>query len=320
MTEHPWPDQAIFPTRGLSEREHAIEPRAWQFVASDGYPIHVLTFAPTTPARGRVIVVHGVQSHAGWYTGLARRLAAAGFETHCPDRRGSGANMDARGHAESARRLVDDLAELSASLSTHDAAESSHPRLPLALVGISWGAKLVVTLAASGTNSVAAVVLVCPGLHPRVGISRRERVGVGLALVTGRGATRRFPIPLSNPALFTEDRTGQAFIASDPLSLRDATASLLFASRMLDTWVARSPARLKAPTLLMLAEHDRIVDNAKTRAYFQTIASPRKQMIEYPGKHHTMEFDVDSHQYADDIVRWLTSEDLAAAEVPTTTG
>jgi alpha-beta hydrolase superfamily lysophospholipase len=296
----------------LSERELSIAPRAWQFVASDGYPLNVMSFVGEEPPLARVVVVHGVQSHAGWYTGLCRRLAAKRFETHCPDRRGSGANTQARGHAESARRLVDDLAELIASLGTHEQARPGGPaHLPVALVGISWGAKLVVATAARGRGQVQAIALVCPGLHPRVGISRRERLGAGLALLLGRGLSTRFPIPLSEPALFTEDPAGRAFIAADPLSLRDATASLLFASRMLDAWVARSASSLKMPTLLMLAEHDRIVDNARTRSYFRTIESTRKRLVEYPGKHHTLEFDDDSGTYAADLSRWLAEEGLS---------
>ena len=56
-------------------------------------------------------MLHGVQSHGGWYSGLGRRLAEAGYETSFPDRRGSGSNTADRGHAPSVRRLLADLAE-----------------------------------------------------------------------------------------------------------------------------------------------------------------------------------------------------------------
>jgi alpha-beta hydrolase superfamily lysophospholipase len=311
LTEQPWPEAAIFPTRGLSEGERSIEPRLWQFVASDGYPLRAMSFEGASSANGRVVVLHGVQSHAGWYTGFSRRLAAAGFEVHCPDRRGSGANTGNRGHAESARRLVDDVVELIESMGTHDKGRPGVTPLPVCLVGISWGAKLAVAVAAGQRGLIQAIALVCPGLHPRVGISRRERLGVGWALLTGRGSTTRFPIPLSDPALFTDDSQGRAFIAADPLSLRDATASLLFASRMLDAWVARGASRLDLPVLLILAEHDRIVDNHKTRSYLRTIASRQTDIIEYACKHHTLEFDNDSATYAADLSRWLKEKGLS---------
>ncbi len=86
------------------------------FEASDGYPLHVALWPAAPPCRGRVVVVHGVQSHSGWYHSLGRTLAAAGYEASFPDRRGSGPNLRDRGHASSGRRLIRDLAEWLKSL------------------------------------------------------------------------------------------------------------------------------------------------------------------------------------------------------------
>ncbi len=79
----------------------AVEPQIQIQVASDGYPLHVAVWPPSAPSRGRVVVLHGVQSHGGWYHGLGRLLAEAGYEARFPDRRGSGANAIDRGHAPS---------------------------------------------------------------------------------------------------------------------------------------------------------------------------------------------------------------------------
>src|SRR5437764_7353749 len=114
------------------------EPRIATWPSSDGYPIHVASWPTAGPPRGRVVVLHGVQSHGGWYQRLGRTLAEAGYEAHFPDRRGSGANRADRGHAPSAGRLLADVAEWLATLRGRDAAT------PIALAGISWGGKLAV--------------------------------------------------------------------------------------------------------------------------------------------------------------------------------
>jgi acylglycerol lipase len=274
-----------------------IEPRAWRQEASDGYPIHVATWPPAGPIRGRVVVIHGVQSHGGWYHGLGRTLAAAGYEAHFPDRRGSGANRPDRGHAPSARRLVDDLAELLGLL------RDRGPTPPIALAGISWGGKLAVLVAGRHPDRVAALALICPGLHPRVGVSRGERLRIAWAYFTDRRKT--FPIPLSDPALFTANPEGQAFIADDPLGIRAGTAGLLAASTFIDRSVRRMPPLIRQPCLLMLAGRDRIVDNARTLAYYRTLASPDRRVIEYPEAHHTLEFEPDPSRYARDLIDWL---------------
>jgi len=285
-----------------------VEPRYETQTASDGYSIHVAVWPAAGIVKGRVVVLHGVQSHGGWYHGLGRALAEAGYETHFPDRRGSGANRADRGHTPSARRLLKDIAERLEALRDRDAAT------PITLAGISWGGKLAVITAGKRPALVDRLALICPGLHPRVGVSRRERRQIAWAWLTNRRKT--FPIPLSDPALFTANPEGQAFIAADRLGLRAATASLLAASVFIDRMVRRVPPRVRQPTLLMLAGQDRIVDNDKTLSYFQTLASTERRVIEYPEAHHTLEFEPDPSRYAQDLIGWLAQHDSANVAGP----
>jgi acylglycerol lipase len=265
--------------------------------ASDGYAFHLCRWPAVGNLRGRVVVLHGVQSHGGWYENLGRTLAGRGYETIFPDRRGSGRNEVDRGHTPSSRRLLDDVSELLAVL------RKEAPPAPIALAGISWGGKLAVITAARARDKVDALALICPGLHARVDPSRAERLRIAWAFFTNR--RKHFPIPLADPALFTANPKGQAFIAADPLGLRTATAMLLAASRFIDRRVRSARRLVQQPVLLMLAGQDRIVDNDRTRAYFDGIPSKQKRIIEYPEGHHTLEFDPDPSRYAVDLADWL---------------
>lgn len=268
--------------------------------ATDGYSIHVAVWPATGELRGRVVVLHGIQSHGDWYHNLGRRLAEAGYEAHFPDRRGSGANRADRGHTPSAARLVIDLAEYLQGL------KNQKPAVPIAVVGISWGGKLAVLTAGRHPAIVDLLVLICPGIHSQVGVSFGERLKIAWAFFTNRRKT--FPIPLSDPALFTANPDGQKYIANDPLSLRAGTASLLAASTFIDRALRRVRARVRQPALLMLAAHDRIVDNARTYDYFLKLGSRVKDVIEYPDAHHTLEFEPDPNRYAADLVAWLNGQ------------
>jgi alpha-beta hydrolase superfamily lysophospholipase len=267
------------------------------FVASDGYPLHVTVWPPAGKPRGHVVMLHGVQSHGGWYRGLGGVLAAAGYGVSFPDRRGSGANAIDRGHTRSARRLILDLVEWLSVVRTE------HPGAPLILGGISWGGKLVVIAARRNPELVDGLALICPGLHPRIGVTARERWAIAWAFLTNR--RKAFAIPLTDPELFTASPEGQAFIAGDPLSLRTGTAGLLAASFIIDRLVARAPSRIHQPALLMLAGRDRIVNNTSTLAYFRRLASMEQEVIEYPEGHHTLEFEPDPRRYALDLVAWM---------------
>jgi alpha-beta hydrolase superfamily lysophospholipase len=279
------------------------EPRTLTHQASDGYGIHVAVWDPPAEVRGRVVVLHGVQSHGGWYHNLGRTLANAGYETHFPDRRGSGANRADRGHTPSAGRLIADVAEYLRAV------RSGRASTPVTLAGISWGGKLVVVTAARHAELVDRIALICPGLHPRVGVSSGERLRIAWAFFTNRRKT--FPIPLSDPALFTASPEGQSFIESDRLGLRAGTAGLLAASTFVDRWVRRARARVRQPALLMLAGQDRIVDNDRTRGYFERIGSQDRRIIEYPHGHHTLEFEPDPARYARDLIEWLDERSAA---------
>ncbi|QEH33991.1 Alpha/beta hydrolase family protein [Aquisphaera giovannonii] len=267
------------------------------FTASDGYEVHVGCWPAAQPARGHVVILHGVQSHSGWYGSLGRALSAAGYQASFPDRRGSGPNSQDRGHAPSAGRLVADLAEWVRII------RSEGPGLPVTMGGISWGGKLALILTARHPELVDGLALICPGLLPRIGVSFGEKARIALALFTDRRKT--FPIPLSDPALFTGNPEAQAYIAADPLGLREGTAGLMATSFFIDRMVSRAPGKVRQPSLLMIAGRDRIVDNARTLRYFDRLATSDRTVIEYPEAHHTLEFEPDPSRYAGDLIAWI---------------
>jgi acylglycerol lipase len=58
--------------------------------------------------------------------------------------------------------------------------------------------------------------------------------------------------------------------------------------------------------LLMLAGRDRIIDNARTRAYVGSFASADRTIVEYSNAHHTLEFEPDPSPVFADLAGWLS--------------
>jgi alpha-beta hydrolase superfamily lysophospholipase len=271
----------------LTQYEGTIE----TFTASDGYRFRYRRFPAIGPPRGRVVALHGIQSHGGWYTASCRYLAQAGFTVEFLDRRGSGLNDEARGDTPGFRRLLKDIAEF---LRTGE---------PAFLMGISWGGKLAVGLEHRCPGITHGLALLTPGICPRVRPPARVRLGI---LSSRLWAPRRlFPIPLDDPALFTANPLRQAFIRDDPLSLRMATARFLVSSVHLDIVLRRAPRHVRVPVLLLLAGRDRIIDNDRTRAYLGRFGSTDRQVIEYPEAHHTLEFEPDPMPVFSDLLAWF---------------
>jgi alpha-beta hydrolase superfamily lysophospholipase len=206
-------------------------------------------------------------------------------------------NDRARGDTPNFRRLLDDIAEFL-------------PPSPTFLVGISWGGKLAVALARHRTVQIAGVVLICPGFFPRL-TARQKRLAFLASIIGKVRPSLRFPIPLNDPELFTTTLRWQQFLRDDPLSLRKATGRFLGASLDFDRWLQYLPRHFHLPTLLMLAQNDRIIDNASTIHYFQRFASRDKRIIEYAQAHHTLEFEPEPDRFINDLIGWFRTHDSA---------
>jgi acylglycerol lipase len=301
-----------------------LSPRIDYYRATDGRRLaarvweaagHGESSAATGQPRPRVVFLHGITSHGGWYDRSCRYLAEAGFEVHFLDRRGSGLNLDCEpGDVDRHQTWLDDVEVYLEALAriplpcregSGEGSQVSPPRqAPPVLCGISWGGKLAVAVARHRPHLVKALGLLCPGLY-----SPHEPGLVGRTLLAmpkpARLMQRRVWIPLQDPALFTDSPRRRDYIADDPLSLRKVTVRFARADRRLTRFARRSAPFLRLPVLLMLSGYDRIVDNRRTRAFLGRVPSAHKTLIEYPNAAHTLEFERDPLPYFRDLADWV---------------
>ena len=245
--------------------------------------------------RRALLYLHGIESHGEWFLAAAKELAQRGCTTYLLDRRGSGLNHKKQpGDTPSAEVLLEDVRLFRA-----------HARLDeLVLVGLSWGGKLAVAAALDQPRGVQALVLVTPGLVPRVGYSLPEKAALALSLAVGGRA--RFHVPIE-PEMFTRTERYLDYIVNDPLRLKRVTARFLRASLQLDRKIRTRVHTLTAPVLLFLAGHDRIIDNEKTQALLERLPSGHLRIHLYERATHSIQFE-ETERLARDIDRFL--EDL----------
>lgn len=252
---------------------------------------------PSLP-RATLVYLHGIQSHSGWYEASSRRMAEAGIAVYQVERRGSGTDRaHERGHVDRAETWLADVAAAAELARSETGAPAVH------LMGVSWGGKLALASAADRPDLYRSLILAAPGIIPRVDLALAAKIRIGRSLLVGKNL-RRFPIPLSDPHLFTASPERLRYIAEDPLSLRDVTARFLFESRRLDALARRAARVVRLPTLVLLAEKDRIINNAATRTLIGAMAT-RRRIVVYPGASHTLEFEPDPEKYFRDLVAWF---------------
>jgi alpha-beta hydrolase superfamily lysophospholipase len=185
----------------------------------------------------------------------------------------------------------------------------------LFLAGSSWAAKLALVYAALRPGPLAGLLLLGPGLLPRVNLTVPRRAAV---LAGHLAAPRlRVAIPLT-PQMYTANRPYLEFIRADPLRLLTATAQFFWETGRLDRRRAQAAADQRLPLLLLQGADDAMVDVPATRAWFAQLPVTDKTYEAYPGAGHTLDFEPEPtrSRYLADMLRWLTAKTAGVASGP----
>lgn len=240
----------------------------------DGLTLQLREWAPPGPARGTVLVVHGLGEHIGRYAPLAGELNRAGWQVLGYDQRGHGASAGARGFIPDDDSLLRDLARVVQSV-------QATPRTgPLVLLGHSMGGAVAArfvaaTLAASpappwqaAARAVDALVLSSPALDVGLGPLRRLQLALGAALLPG--------VALGNglqPTWISRDPQVVRAYIDDPLVHDRITPRLARFIVAAGTQVRAQAAAWRLPTLLLWAGADRCVAPGGSAAFAASAAA-----------------------------------------------
>ena len=155
------------------ETSTSRSPTCTRSTASDGYRWHYRRYAPPGEPRGRVVFLHGIQSHGGWYARSCAQLAAAGYEVYFLDRRGCGLNT-----ATPRRRPeLPPAARRRRRVRPH--AADGQAAAPMVLAASRGAASSAVGLPYRHPGLVDGLVLLCPGFCPKVAPPFCQRLRIG---------------------------------------------------------------------------------------------------------------------------------------------
>jgi alpha-beta hydrolase superfamily lysophospholipase len=273
--------------------------------ASDGIELHYLRWCSgPSPPWAVVVFLHGIASHGGWFAETAVDLHTQGVAVYAPDRRGSGRSGGPRGHLNRYEQALDDVDEVVRLVS------AEHPGTPVFLAASSWAAKLGVVYAGLRPAPLSGLLLLGPGLLPRVSLSRTRRLVVVLGHLVA--PTARLVIPLT-PELYTSNPRYLDAIRADRLHLLKATTRFFWETARLDRGRRRAAAGLRLPLLLLQGEDDAMMDVAGTRHWFSRLDVEDKTYRAYPGAGHTLDFEPDRRRYLADMVGWLSARAPSAS-------
>ncbi len=229
----------------------ALHLRLWPLALSSG------------PARGTVLVVHGLGEHIGRYQHVAAHLNGWGWKVVGFDQRGHGRSGGGKGQLAAPDSLLQDLSRVI------DAVRAEHAG-PLVLLGHSMGGLVAARFVAEGLlsspapwqRSVEALVLSSPALDAGMSAAQKLLLAVTAPLVPNLAIGNGL-----KPAWISRDPAVVAAYEADPLVHDRITPRL--ARFIVDGGesVRANAARWSVPTLLLYAGSDRCVAPAGSQAF-----------------------------------------------------
>jgi alpha-beta hydrolase superfamily lysophospholipase len=248
-----------------------------------------------TPARGTILLVHGIGEHSGRYGAVAAALAGLGLHVRGYDHRGHGRSGGARGVIPHSEALLDDLRLV------FDGLAAEHGQRPL-LLGHSMGGAIAAHAATGGWVQPKALILSSPALKPHVTRGRRAAAWIGRRLIPDRA------VPSGLPAdAISHDPQMVAAYRADPQVHDRITARLYDAITRDGVAALRQAPGLTTPTLLLVAGADRIADPDGAREFVSALPPGVGTLHSYEGLYHELfnESEPDRSRVIADMCEWV---------------
>jgi alpha-beta hydrolase superfamily lysophospholipase len=265
------------------------------FPSHDGMELFYQNWRGDPPARGVVVMVHGLGGHSGLFDNIVAALAPAGFHLYALDLRGNGRSPGRRGYINNWSEFRGDVGAFLNFIN------QSQADLPKFILGHSVGGAVVLDYVLHHPAGLQGTIISNPtlgavGISPfRFAIARLlSQVWPTFSLSTGvaRDTGARDP------------ELCAAYVA-DPL--RHARGSARLATEYIVTadWIQTHAADLQVPLLMFQGGADRVSLPAGSRRFFEQVTFPDKTWREYPESYHEIYDDLDRQIVLADLSHWL---------------
>jgi acylglycerol lipase len=263
---------------------------------ASGLKLFVRSWRPDTAARGVVVIVHGFNSHSGYYTWAAEQFIANGFAVYAGDLRGRGLSEGERFYIEKVTDYVDDVRSVMTLVQTRE------PGLPIFLLGHSAGGVISCLYALEYQAELAGFI--CEDFAFQVYAPE-----VVLALLKGVShvAPHAHTYKLNN-AHFSRDPAAVHAMNTDPLIDNESQPSLTAAEMVrADERLSREFPKITLPVLILHGTFDKVTKPSGSQLFYDSAGSRDKTLKLYDGHFHDLLADVGKDIVMRDIVSWINA-------------
>jgi alpha-beta hydrolase superfamily lysophospholipase len=268
---------------------------------ADALPLHVRHWATAAPARGTVLIVHGLGEHIGRYAHVAQHLNGVGWNVVGYDHRGHGRSGGAKGVLNEGDDFLRDLTLVI------DDVRAEHPG-PLVLLGHSLGGLIAARFVAEGLAAapaawhrpVDALVLSSPALDPGMNAVQKLMLAIAGPLAPNLAVNNGL-----KPSWISRDPAVVQAYKSDPLVHDRITPKLVRFILEGGGLAQQRASQWKTPTLLMYAGSDRCVAPRGSAAFAAAAPKQVVQTREFPGLFHEIFNEPEQGEVFATLAAWL---------------
>jgi len=266
------------------------------YVTSEDGTKLAVRLAGSNGTRTPLVMLHGLQSHSGWFVQSQSFLAGLGFPVYAMDRRGSGLSEGARGDCADFRDMIHDVHAVVESARARHEVEKVH------IFGHGFGTIPAALFATTHPQLVASLIQASSGIHTKVSIAPSQKLGL-LWSKASRG-TVHIPIPLKAEMMSELDECVR-FIRADEARLLTATGSFYFEVLRARHYIHAHKHLLTMPLFMASAGHDSICDTAANERFFWSLPARQKLLVRYERSRHVIEFSEQRDDFFRDLCWWM---------------
>lgn len=265
------------------------------FAGVGGLNIFTRTWEPPEGSpRAIVVVVHGFNSHSGYYLWVGEQLASHGLATYALDLRGRGRSEGERYHVDKIEDYLDDLDTLV------EQARAAHPGLPVFLLGHSAGGIISCVYTLDHQDKLAG--LICESFAHEL-----PAPDIALALLKGLSyiAPNAHVLRLDNNSFSRDPQVVEA-LKNDPFVADEVQPTETMAALVRgDDRLKKSFAQITLPVLIMHGTDDKVTRPSGSQHFYDMAGSTDKTLKLYEGHYHDLLNDIDKEIVMADILQWI---------------
>jgi acylglycerol lipase len=264
------------------------------FEGVGGLRIATRTWLPKGAVRGIMILIHGFNSHSGYFAWSAEQFTDAGFAAYALDHRGRGKSEGERFYVDKFSDWLEDVDKLV------EIARMENPGVPVYVLGHSVGGVIASLYVFEHQPEIAG--LICESFAFDVGLPHL----IQLALEGTSYLIPHLPVYSLKNEIFSRDPKVVAEMNNDPLIANEKQPAETVSE------VLKAAARLKeimpsfkVPVFIIHGTDDKATRPEGSQYFYDNVGSADKTLKLYEGGYHDLLNDIDKEIVMTDILAWV---------------